>query len=159
MGAAGMTGGCICGAIRYRLKREPMIVHCCHCTWCQRETGSAFVLNAVIEASEVDLLGGVPAYSTNPSASGRGQEIARCPTCHVAVWSHYSLGKAASFVRVGTLDNPNTCPPGVHIYTSSKQDWVVLDDAVPVCEAYYNPADVWHPDARQRWRVLKRLAS
>src|SRR6185437_16541776 len=66
-----MDGGCTCGAIRYRLKAKPLFVHCCHCTWCQRKSGSAFAVNAFIEASQVELLKGNPERTTLPSASGR----------------------------------------------------------------------------------------
>src|SRR6185437_1091375 len=100
-----MEGRCTCAGVRYRLEDPPMIVHCCHCTWCQRETGSAFVLNAVIESSRVTLLSGAPEPVLTPSASGRGQKIMRCPQCKVALWSHYpQAGDRIAFVRVGTLD-------------------------------------------------------
>src|ERR1700733_11053706 len=105
-----MEGGCTCGAIRYRLDDTPLIVHCCHCSWCQRETGSAFVINAMIESARVSLLSGAPELVHTPSASGRGQKIMRCPTCKVALWSHYSQDVFA-FVRAGTLDDPNATPP------------------------------------------------
>ena len=114
-------GGCTCGAVRYALSDAPMVVHCCHCTDCQTETGSAFVINAVIESDRVTLLAGTPDYVMTPSASGKGQEIARCPDCRVALWSHYATsGRKSSFVRVGTLDDPGAVPPDVHIFTRSK---------------------------------------
>ncbi len=124
-----MDGGCTCGAIRYRMEAPPLIVHCCHCSWCQRESGSAFAVNALIESARLTLLEGAPELVLTPSASGKGQKIVRCPVCRVAVWSHYpQAGDAVSFVRVGTLDNPGACPPDVHIYVSTKQPWVVLPD-------------------------------
>jgi len=85
-----VEGGCDCRFIRYRLTRTPLFVHCCHCRWCQRETGSAFVLNALIETECVERLRGEPEMVTTPSASGKGQNIARCPRCRLALWSHYS---------------------------------------------------------------------
>jgi hypothetical protein len=133
-------GGCDCGAVRYRMLSEPLFVHCCHCRWCQRETGSAFVLNAMIEADRVEVLQGEPELVLTPSASGKGQKIARCPTCRIAVWSHYAgAGEAISFVRVGTLDEPDLLPPDIHIFTASKQPWVVLPPGVPAYEEYYDP--------------------
>ena len=138
-----LEGGCTCGALRYRLTGSPMIVHCCHCRWCQRETGAAFALNAMIETDNISLIGGNPEQVDTPSNSGKGQKIVRCPTCHVAVWSHYAgAGDALSFVRVGTLDNPDTLPPDIHIYTESKQPWVILPPATPAFEAYYRRSDV-----------------
>ena len=151
-----MEGGCVCRMVRYRLARTPMIVHCCHCSWCQRETGSAFVINAVIESQHLQIASGAPRFVLTPSASGKGQEIARCPTCHVALWSHYSnAGRRASFVRVGTMDMPNTCPPDVHIFVSAKQDWVTLPEHVPAFTAFYPSSEgIWSEAARARWKAL-----
>ena len=83
-------GGCTCRQVRYRLTSKPMFVHCCHCRWCQRETGTAFALNAMIEADRVETLAGDVEVVDTPSNSGRGQRISRCPRCRIAVWSNYS---------------------------------------------------------------------
>jgi hypothetical protein len=137
-----LEGGCTCREVRYRLIRSPMIVHCCHCRWCQRETGAAFALNAMIESHNINLLNGQPEQVDIPSHSGKGQTIVRCPSCKIAVWSHYSgAGKALSFIRVGTLDDPDTCPPDIHIYTASKQPWVILPTDKPVFEEYYRRSE------------------
>ncbi len=139
-----MEGGCDCGRLRYRLNCAPIVVHCCHCRWCQRESGSAFALNAVIEADRVELLGDSPERIEMPSQSGKGQSILRCPTCRIAVWSHYHIGPGdkACFIRVGTLDDPDQCPPDVHIYTDSKQPWVLLPEATPRYAGFYPGRDV-----------------
>lgn len=151
-----LEGGCTCGKVRYRLNAPPMIVHCCHCTWCQRETGSAFVINAVIETSEVDLPGEPPEMVLTPSASGRGQPIARCPHCRVAVWSHYqNAGALAAFIRVGTLDDKTAVAPDVHIFTASKVPWLELTDGKPAYAGFYpDPREVWTVEASQRWNAL-----
>jgi len=151
-----MEGGCACGRVRYRLLRIPMIIHCCHCSWCQRETGSAFVINAVTESDQLQITDEAPDYSLAPSASGKGQEIARCPICHIALWSHYSgAGRRAAFVRVGTMDSPNTFPPEVHIFTSSKQSWVALPKDVPAFAEFYPSSEgLWSKAARMRWKAL-----
>ena len=136
-------GGCDCGKVRYRLLDMPYVVHCCHCRWCQRESGSAFALNAVIEADRVELLGDAPERIDTPSASGRGQAIMRCPRCKIAVWSHYgAAGGKASFIRVGTLDNPDLCPPSVHVYTDSKQPWVIVPEGAEQFPAFYSGRDI-----------------
>ena len=148
-------GGCACGGVRYRMT-QPLFVHCCHCTWCQRETGSAFVLNAMIEADRVQLLLGLPKAVMTPSASGRGQTIHRCPECHVALWSCYSgAGPKLLFVRVGTLDDSGRIEPDVHIYTSSKLPWVVLPPETPRFEAYYKLKETWPAESQERLRALK----
>jgi hypothetical protein len=150
-----LSGGCTCRGVRYRLKSRPLFVHCCHCRWCQRETGSAFVLNALIEADRVQLLQGVPVSVATPSNSGRGQQIARCPTCHVAVWSNYAgAGQKLHFVRVGTLDEPDQLAPNVHIFTSSKQPWVILPPDVPQVPEYYDSKQLWPAESLERRRVL-----
>jgi hypothetical protein len=146
-----LEGGCACGAVRYRLTDAPMFVHCCHCSCCQTETGSAFVLNALIESERVETLKGAPEPTLIPSESGRGQQVWRCPDCLVALWSNY--GGAADvlrFVRVGTLDAPAALPPDVHIYTRSKLAWVTLPEGVPAFEAYYDSAALWPASSLER---------
>lgn len=134
---------------------DPMFVHCCHCTWCQRETGSAFVINALVEADRVVLVKGLPGAVETPSASGRGQKITRCPVCWIALWSNYAgAGEAVRFVRVGTLDEPGRLPPDIHIFTSSKQPWVVLPDGVPNEPGYYDREEYWPAASLDRLRAL-----
>jgi hypothetical protein len=148
-------GGCTCRAVRYRLTRSPLIVHCCHCRWCQRETGTAFALNALIESAHVVLLSGIPELVLTPSNSGKGQRIARCPACRVALWSHYGgLGDHMSFVRVGTLDDPDRLPPDVHIYTESKQPWVVTPAGARAFNQYYKSREVWSAESLARRQAL-----
>ncbi|MEO0031955.1 MAG: hypothetical protein RIS94_1713 [Pseudomonadota bacterium] len=137
------SGRCACGDIAFRLHDAPYVVHCCHCTTCQREIGSAFAVNAVIETDRLELTGGTPESVIVPSESGRGQEIVRCPSCKVAVWSHYGgVGAKAAFVRVGTLDEPERCPPSVHIFTRSALSWVVIPDGAERFEAFYGGRDI-----------------
>jgi hypothetical protein len=155
-----LEGGCDCRAVRYRLAREPLFVHCCHCRWCQRESGSAFALNALIESDLVTLLDGAPQLVHTPSASGKGQDIARCPQCRIALWSHYAgAGRLLCFVRVGTLDQPERLPPDIHIYTASRQPWVVLPAATPAVPEYYSRKQYWPASSLERWAALKARAS
>ena len=150
-------GGCTCRQVRYRMTSKPLFVHCCHCRWCQRETGSAFVLNAMIEADRVELLAGEPEAVMTPSASGKGQKIARCPRCRVAVWSNYSGGgSAVRFVRVGTLDNPDAMPPDIHIFTMSKQPWVVLPEGTPAVAEFYDIKKMWPAESQERRQAMRR---
>jgi hypothetical protein len=149
-----MEGGCACGAVRYRLASAPMIVHCCHCLDCQRQTGSAFVLNALIEADRVTLISGDPQPVGVPTDSGKPHQIFRCPRCQTAIWSVYGGRMALRFIRVGTLDRPDCLSPDVHIYTRSKQPWVSLPAATPAFEAYYDSAKVWSEASLERRRAL-----
>lgn len=149
-------GGCDCGQIRYRMTGRPLFVHCCHCKWCQRETGSAFALNAMIEADRVELLAGEPEAVPVPSESGKGQIIWRCPSCRLALWSNYGgAGPLIRFVRVGTLADPSDVPPDIHIYVDSKQPWVTLADGKPQMPAFYDRREHWPEESRERLRAMK----
>jgi hypothetical protein len=149
-------GGCTCRHVRYRMTAKPMIVHCCHCSWCQRETGTAFALNAVIESDQVHLLSGDVVVIDTPSLSGKGQRISRCPKCSVAVWSNYAgAGEAVRFLRVGTLDEPTRCPPDIHIFTATKHAWLTLPPDTPAEAEFYKASERWPAESLQRWAALK----
>ena len=150
-----LDGGCTCRTVRYRMAGKPLFVHCCHCRWCQRETGTAFALNAMIESDRVELLHGEVDVVDTPSNSGKGQRIARCPKCRIAVWSNYAgAGEAIRFIRVGTLDEPDHLPPDIHIYTSSKQPWVVLPPGTPAVPEYYKASQYWPKESLERRAAL-----
>ena len=154
-GTKPLDGGCACGAVRYRMTSQPMFVHCCHCRWCQRESGAAFALNALIEADRVDLLKGEPEPVDTPSNSGKGQKYFRCPQCRIALWSNYAgAGEAIRFVRVGTLDEPDRLPPDIHIYTASKQPWIVIPEDALAFEEYYDRANCWPAESLARRRAV-----
>jgi hypothetical protein len=142
-------GGCSCGAIRYRLTSEPLFTHCCHCLNCQRQTGSAFVINLLIEADRVELLAGNPQPVDVPRDDGSKQRIFRCPDCHVTVFSEYGRPEVR-FVRAGTLDRPSGVTPDVHIYTRSKLPWITLPDSVPAFEVYYDLKALWPAASLER---------
>lgn len=150
-----VEGGCACRFVRYRMTAKPLFVHCCHCTWCQRETGTAFALNAMIEADRVELLQGEVEVVNTPSLSGKGQKIARCPMCRVALWSNYAgAGDAVRFVRVGTLDEAGRFPPDIHIFTSTKLPWVVLPQGAQAVPEFYKISERWPNESLQRRAAL-----
>ena len=148
-----IEGGCACGAVRYRLASEPLFTHCCHCLNCQRQTGSAFVINLLIEADRVELLRGEPAPVDVPRDDGSAQTVFRCPDCQVAVYSRYGH-PGISFVRGGTLDEPARFPPNVHIFTRSKVAWVALPDETPAVEVYYDMQELWPAASLERFAAL-----
>jgi hypothetical protein len=153
-----IEGGCDCRYIRYRVESAPLFVHCCHCRWCQRESGASFALNAMIESDRVTSVGAQPELVHTPSASGQGQKIARCPKCLVALWSHYAgPGPVVTFVRVGTLDNPDLMPPDVHIFTASKQPWIVIPPGAPAVAEYYEREDLWPAESLARRQKILPL--
>lgn len=146
-------GSCSCGSVTYQLTSAPLFVHCCHCKDCQRQTGSAFVINALIEAARVESAGETIAVSM-PTDSGLPHIVHRCPKCLTALWSNYGGRENLRFVRVGTLDEPAALPPDVHIYTRSKLPWVKLPDGVPAFEAYYDSKTLWPEESLARRKAL-----
>jgi hypothetical protein len=150
-----LEGGCDCRHVRYRMETAPLFVHCCHCRWCQRESGASFALNAMIESDRITLLNGAPEIVDTPSESGLGQRIARCPHCRLALWSHYpGAGPVVAFVRVGTLDQPDLVPPDIHIFTASKQPWMLLPPGTPAVPEYYEREQHWPPESLARREAL-----
>ena len=151
-------GGCTCRAVRYRMTSKPIFVHCCHCRWCQRESGASFALNALIEADRVVVLCGSPEMVDTASNSGKGQKIVRCPTCRIALWSNYGgAGDKVRFVRVGTLDEPDRFPPDIHIFTMSKQPWVVIPAGAHAVREYYDREKYWPAESLARRRAIVGL--
>ena len=151
-------GRCACGQVSYRLTSDPIFTHCCHCRDCQRQTGSAFVINAIIETDRIEILTGTPEPVGVPTDSGYPHIIYRCPTCKTALWSDYAMG-FVMFVRVGTLDDPTAITPDVHIYTRSKQPWVALPPDVPAFEVYYDRNSVWPEASLARAKTASRAYS
>jgi hypothetical protein len=131
-----------------------MFVHCCHCRDCQRQTGSAFVLNALIEADRVELLAGQTHPFPQPTDSGKPHVIHRCQECGAAMWSTYGGREQMRFMRVGTLEDPTALKPDVHIFIRSKQPWLQLPAGVPGFEVYYDSNLQWPPDSLARRAAL-----
>ncbi len=154
-----LSGKCACGSVRYQLENTPLFTHVCHCTYCQRESGSAFALNAFVETHFVKLLEGETETVAVPTNSGGGQNIVRCQTCKTALWSHYSgAGDAIVLLRIGSLDDKNAVKPDIHIFTSTQQDWLKFSDDLPVVEEYYKKQDYWPHDSKDRFfKLMGRL--
>jgi hypothetical protein len=148
-----LEGGCACGAIRYRLGSDPLFIHCCHCLNCQRQTGSAFVINLMIEATFVEMVAGAPQPVDVPRDDGSTQRIFRCPTCQVAVFSEYGRPEVR-YVRAGTLDRPSTVTPDVHIFTKSKVSWVTIPESTPAFEVYYDMKELWPRASLERLTAI-----
>jgi len=148
-------GGCACGEVRYRITDRPLFVHGCHCTDCQRHSGGAFAINAMIETDRVELLAGTVKSVAVPTPSGKGQQIQRCPTCNTALWSHYGgAGDKLAFLRAGTLDDNTLLEPDIHIFTRSKQPWVILPKGKPAVEVYYDAKKMMPPESLARMAAL-----
>ena len=146
-------GGCACREVRYRLTSDPLFTHCCHCLNCQRQTGSAFVINLLIETDRVELLAGDPQPVDVPRDDGSTQRIFRCPICQVAVFSQYGRPEVR-FVRGGTLDQPGSVEPDVHIFTRSKLSWVTIPESVPAFDVYYDANSLWPAASLERLEAI-----
>lgn len=150
-----LTGGCACGAVRYEIEQTPISVNNCHCTLCQRQTGSTSVVNAFVETTALTLLSGETVRHVVKTGSGGDQVIVRCAECGTAIWSHYPrLGELAVGVRVGTLDDPGAVTIDAAIFTASRMPWVTLPEGIPHFEAGYNPAELLPPERFARLRAL-----
>ena len=149
-----LEGGCACGVVRYRLQSAPMFVQCCHCRDCQRQVGSAFVVNALIETDRIALEGVAPTPAAVPTASGRPHDVYRCTICKTAVWSDYGRRPALRFIRACTLDDPFVLVPAAHIFTRSQLPWVRLPDDVPAFPVYYDIATLWPAESLARRRAI-----
>jgi hypothetical protein len=153
---SGCEGGCACGTVRYRLTSEPLFIHCCHCLNCQRQTGSAFVINLLLETDRIDVLTSEPQPVDAPRDDGGAQRIFRCPSCQVAVFSEYGWPELR-FVRGGTLDNPAAATPDVHIFTRSKLPWVELPNDTPAFDVYYDSRTLWPAASLERLDAILAL--
>ena len=151
-----LEGRCTCGDVRFRMNAKPMIVHACHCTECQRLSGGAFAINALVESERVEMLAGGPEPVPVTGTSGNPQTIFRCPRCKVALWSHYpGGGTKVSFIRAGTLDDPAQVTPDIHIYTSTRLPWLELPPGMAAVDEFYELEEVWPAESQERLRRLR----
>lgn len=149
-----LSGGCFCGAVRYRLLREPMFVQCCHCTNCQIQTGSAFVINAPIETANIKVIRGTLERTPMSPKNSRPHDIYRCRKCKVALWSDYGRRPALRFLRVSTIDRPHGIKPKAHIFTRSQVSWVGIPKGVPSFKVYYDIKKLWPAKSLKRREAI-----
>ena len=112
------------------------------------------MINVLIEADRVELLQGEPVAVDVARDRGK-QRIWRCPTCQVALYSTYTSPKVR-FVRAGTLDDPSSVEPDVHIFTRSKLPWVLLPESTPAFDVYYDTQKLWPAESLERLAALRR---
>nr|WP_029040344.1 GFA family protein [Cucumibacter marinus] len=154
-----LSGECACGEVQYELGRVPMFTHCCHCLECQRQTGSAFVINGLIETDQITVSGLEPVPVPVPTSSGRQHDVYRCPRCQTALWSDYGGRSWLRFVRIGTLHDPSSVSPDVHVFARSKRDWVGLPEDVPVFDVFYDMKELWPSEALARRQAASDAAN
>lgn len=149
-----LTGGCICGQVRYELNDEPLFVHACHCTDCQRFSGSAFVVLMGVEKARLSVTGETSSVS-NPTPSGSGYDAHFCSNCATIIWNKYHFVELPLVaLRAGTLDDPFAVAPAYHIFTQSKQPWVSIPNDTPAFEGWLEPGEAWTPATIARLEAM-----
>lgn len=144
-------GRCACGNFQFQLAAPPLIVQCCHCKICQRDSGSAFLVHALIETSNIVMNKGRPQPVAFPSGYGKGHKVCRCPICKTALWNQYpEFGDTISYIRTGTLEEADQLTPQVHLHTAEKQSWVILPPDIPAASEHYNREEVWSKESLAR---------
>jgi hypothetical protein len=151
-----IDGGCACGAVRYRLLKPPLFVHCCHCTRCQRESGTAYVAHGMIERANLEWDGEVTAVRL-PTDSKTRHEIVHCAACLTPLWGQHGRQPSVMvYLKVGTFDAPERCPPNAHIFVRSKLAWVAINPDIPQFARYYNAAKVWPQESLERYATARQ---
>ena len=126
-----ITGGCLCGAVRYASDAEPALVAACHCATCQKITGSAFSLNLAVPTNSVAVAGqSLATYEDRAGASGKPFYRKFWSLCGSPISGNGDAYPGLTFIKAGTLDDPSWVRPSVHIWCSEKQPWVVLEEGV-----------------------------
>jgi hypothetical protein len=147
------TGHCACSSVHYELTETPLIVHACHCSNCQRVSGSAFAINIWIEAKHVNLTQGELSSKILAAGDGSDHEVFFCSGCGTYLWSNYHRAPGENlFVRAGTLENPEEVEPDVHIFVRSKVPWLELPADAVSFDAYYDMKTVWPSDSLDRFQ-------
>lgn len=116
-------GGCLCGAVRYELKAEPAMTAVCHCTHCQRQSGSVFSSNVVVMAADYVQHGTTKVFE-DTGDSGQGVHRHFCGNCGSPILSMIDLMPGMLMVKMGTLDDFSGIMPGMELYTDHAANWV-----------------------------------
>ena len=144
------TGSCSCGSIKYTLRESPMFTQVCHCNLCKKITGSAFIINSMIEGWNFNLDTGVLKSYFGPTGSGRQHIIKRCNECGEAIVSYFGNTEHLAVIKVGSLSEPNLLPPQAHVFVNTKLDWLKLDDGLPQFQAFYDFKSLWPEKSYER---------
>lgn len=128
----GYDGGCLCGQVRWRATAVPANVRICHCRLCQKATGGAFFARAIFRADDIAWQGETTAWPSSPRI-----DRLSCARCGTPMFARPKDAPARLGVSLATLDDPGAIAPTVHIWVSSKLDWLKLDDGLPQCPEGY----------------------
>jgi hypothetical protein len=123
------TGGCRCGAIRYRCEAEPMFSAYCHCRDCQYASGGGFAVVVLFPAGSVEIEGDARGYTVDGES---GNKVTRrfCPTCGTPLWSEVENGPGWIALKAATFDDPSWVKPAAEIWTDSAQSWSHIPEAI-----------------------------
>jgi hypothetical protein len=135
-------GGCVCGAVRYVTRGDPLRVTVCHCTWCQRRTGTAFSVEPVFNDDQVEVRGGPRTrYRHVSDESGRWLELEFCPTCGTNIGLTLQWRPGVTIIDAGTFDDPSWIRSDHHrfrhIFLRSARDWSIVPRNAEKYQAHY----------------------
>lgn len=126
-----LTGGCQCGAVRYRVNADPVAIYCCHCSECRHQSSSAFGISVIVPVAAVTLLQGELRIWSRPTLSGKKLDCAFCPTCGSRLWHVNDPPEDTLSLKGGSIDGGVDLSEATHIWTASKLPGVVLPPDVP----------------------------
>ena len=145
-------GGCFCGSTRYRLETAPLFCYACHCTDCNKQTGSVYACFTSIENDHITSIGALPPKITTAIRSGGIiRHMASCGKCGTRLWASGDTTPVTADIATGTLDLPELMEPDLHSYIESKISWAILPESAKTCRGPF--------DYRKHWpkSSLKRL--
>lgn len=124
------AGRCFCGAVQYRINEEPLTVYACHCTDCQKRSGSAFGLSMWVNRAAIEVTQGEAVLQIASGHDDRLRHARLCLQCHTRLWSAPEDRPELAVVRPGTLDDTSWLEPVAHLWTRSAQPWVKIPEGV-----------------------------
>ncbi len=132
------TGGCMCGAVRYRIGAEPLTTRACWCRDCQYMGAGSGTVNVVFPKAAL-IVNGVLSEYRSVAASGNLMHRHFCPQCGTPVLSETEARPNLTILRAGTLDDPNRIRPVATIWTGTAPTWACIDASLPQVEAQPPP--------------------
>ena len=153
-----LTGGCICGQVRYKITEKPLFTQACHCKDCKVITGSSYVINTSVLDNTLIVEGEI-ASTELKAGSGAICRAYFCTKCGTYIYTDYDSAVGRLTVRTKTLDNSESFPPQVNIFIKDKDPWLNLTDDVICFEKMYDPKKIWPEESLKRYSEYLKSSS